>query len=407
MLAFGEALEKILRLARRSIPVKISIGDSLGSVLAQEIKAREAIPLFDSSSVDGFAVRVCDLKNASEQNQIRLPVASTISAGSGAPRSLKALQTMKIMTGAPLPRGTDAVVMKELVRVRGNEVVFTSAAKEGSNLRRRGEEFSKGESVLSKGTVITPPVVGLLATLGYEEVKVYRKPSIALVITGNEVRSPSQLLRRGQIRDSNSYAIASVLRTIGIKPALVLRVRDKREALSKAFARAIKKADVVISAGGISVGDFDFVKEVLNDLRVETVFWRVAMKPGKPNYFGTRGSKLVFGLPGNPVSALVSLEMLVLPALQKIMGLPRAAELNRPAVIETEFRRSPGRVEFVRAVASQLPDGHFSVRPVSGQGSHMVVGLAAANCLIILSEDKERIEKGESVIIRFLSWTKL
>ncbi len=388
------------------MPVKLSIGDSLGYALAQEIKAREAIPLFDSSSVDGYAVRVRDLRNASEQNQVRLPVALTIAAGSSAPRTLKPLQTMKIMTGAPLPRGTDAVVMKELVKVRGKEIIFKSAAMEGANLRKRGEEFYKGESVLSKGTVITPPVIGLMATLGYEDVKVYRKPSVALVITGNEVRSPSRRLRRGEIRDSNSFSISSILRSIGIDPALVMHVRDRKEDLSKAFARAIKKADVVISAGGVSVGDFDFVKEVLNDLRVETVFWRVAMKPGKPNYFGTRGNKLVFGLPGNPVSALVSLEVLVMPALQKIMGLPRGAVLNYLALMESEFRRSPGRVEFVRAVATRLPDGHFSVKPVSGQGSHMVGGLAAANCLIILSENKERIEKGESVTIRTLSWTK-
>ena len=388
------------------MPVKLSIGDSLGYALAQEIKAREAIPLFDSSSVDGYAVRVRDLRNASEQNQVRLPVALTIAAGSSAPRTLKPLQTMKIMTGAPLPRGTDAVVMKELVKVRGKEIIFKSAAMEGANLRKRGEEFYKGESVLSKGTVITPPVIGLMATLGYEDVKVYRKPSVALVITGNEVRSPSRRLRRGEIRDSNSFSISSILRSIGIDPALVMHVRDRKEDLSKAFARAIKKADVVISAGGVSVGDFDFVKEVLNDLRVETVFWRVAMKPGKPNYFGTRGNKLVFGLPGNPVSALVSLEVLVMPALQKMMGLPRGAVLNSLALMESEFRRSPGRVEFVRAVATRLPDGHFSVKPVSGQGSHMVGGLAAANCLIILSENKERIEKGESVTIRTLSWTK-
>jgi molybdopterin molybdotransferase len=406
VLEFEEALEIILKHARRAIPLRISPKDSLGYVLAEEIKARESIPLFDSSSVDGYAVQVRDIKTASDLNPVQLPVALTVSAGSSVPRSLKPLQTIKIMTGAPLPRKTDAVVMKEAVRVRGETIIFTSPGKEGANIRRRGEEFSQGEVVLSKGTVVTPPVIGLLATLGYGEVKVYGKPSVALVITGNEVRSPSDVLRRGQIRDSNSYSISAVLRTIGISPVLVVRVRDKKEDLSKAFARAIKKADVVVSAGGVSVGDFDFVKDVLSDLRVKTVFWRVAMKPGKPNYFGTRGSKLIFGLPGNPVSALVSLETLVVPALQKMTGLPRTSDLVQPAVIETEFRRSPGRVEFVRAVAARMPDGTYTVKPVIGQGSHMLGGLAKANCLMMLSEEKDRIEKGETVVIRFLSWMK-
>ena len=234
----------------------------------------------------------------------------------------------------------------------------------------------------------------------------YRKPTVALVISGNEIRSPSAPLRAGQIRDSNSFALSAALRTIGITPHPILFARDRRELLSHAFARALKKADVIVSAGGVSVGDFDFVKEVLNDLRFRTIFWRIAMKPGKPNYFGSRGKKLVFGLPGNPVSAMVSLETLVIPALRKMMGIPYTDSLNCEAVLETDFKKGKGRIEFVRATAALTSDGRWSVNPTSGQGSHMVGGLAQANCLIVVPHDCEHLSKGETVTVRFFSWNK-
>ncbi len=404
MLDFDEALEKILKHTKRLPAVKISVAESLGRVLAKEIKTREPIPRFDSSSVDGFAVRREDINEASKENPVRLRLQGTRQAGTSRPLSLKPGRTMKIMTGALLPKNTRAIVMKEHVAIDGGIAEFTLPAKEGENVRRKGEEFTRGEIVLSRGTIITPPVVGMLATLGYTSIKGYRVPRVALIVTGNELRTPSGTLRAGEIRDSNSYALAAALRAVGISPTLVLHVPDSREQISRAFARALKKGDVVVSAGGVSVGDFDFVKEVLNDLRVKTVFWRVAMKPGKPNYFGTRGARLVFGLPGNPVSALVSFEMLVMPALRKMMGIHSSEILNSSATLENDVRKGAGRIEFVRAIASRSSDGHLTVRPVEGQGSHMVGGLAAANCLIKFPKESELINKGEVVAIRMLSW---
>ncbi|MGA9407823.1 MAG: gephyrin-like molybdotransferase Glp [Bacteroidota bacterium] len=407
MLTFDEALEKILKHVRRLLPVKLPIGKSLGFVLAEEIRAKEPIPLFDSSSVDGFAVRVQDISGASEEHPVLLAMQSTVSAGLGRPQLLKPFHTIKIMTGALLPQKTGAVVMKEFVKAKGDAIVFTSRIKEGAGLRRRGEEFSKGEIVFPKGTVVTPPVIGMCATLGFASVKVYQKPRVALVITGNELRSLSARLRQGQIRDSNSYTLTAALKSAGISLLLILHAPDNKKQISKAFARALKKADVIISAGGISVGDFDYVKQALNDLRVKTIFWRVAMKPGKPNYFGTRGKKLVFGLPGNPVSALVSLETLVMPALRKMMGIPFSEGLVYPAVIESDLKRSGGRIEFIRAFAFRSLDGQLTVRPAIGQGSHMVGGLAQANCLIVVPKENESISKGDTVSIRFLSWNRM
>ncbi len=406
MLDFDEALEKILKHTKRLPAVKISVAESLGRVLAIEIKAREPIPRFDSSSVDGFAVRTEDIKDASKENPVRLPMQGIRQAGTSRPMSLKPGHTMKIMTGALLPRNTRAVVMKEHVAIDGGIAEFTLSAREGENVRRKGEEFKRGEIVLSRATAITPPVVGMLATMGFMSIKAYRAPRVALIVTGNELRTLSGTLRAGEIRDSNSYALAAALRAAGISPTLVLHVPDSREQISKAFARALKKGDVVVSAGGVSVGDFDFVKEVLNDLRVKTVFWRVAMKPGKPNYFGTRGARLVFGLPGNPVSALVSFEMLVMPALRKMMGIHSSEILNSSATLESDLRKGGGRIEFVRAIASRSSSGQLTVRPVEGQGSHMVGGLAAANCLIIFPKESELINKGDVVAIRMLSWNQ-
>jgi len=407
MLEFSDALEKISKHVRRLLPVKLRLGDSLGFVLAEDIRTKEPIPLFDSSSVDGYAVRLQDIHAASDEHPVQLPIQSIISAGFALPQSLQSSHTIKIMTGAVIPKRTDAVVMKEFVKTKGESIVFRSTIKEGANLRRRGEEFGKGELVFGKGTIVTPPVIGMCATLGAAFLKVYRKPIVALVITGNELRSPSSRLRRGQIRDSNSLALAAALESAGFASPLVLHARDKKEAISKAFARALKKADVVVSAGGVSVGDYDYVKQVLSYLRVKTIFWRVAMKPGKPNYFGTRGKKLVFGLPGNPVSAMVSFETLVMPALRKMMGIHFTDASSHDAVIEFDLKKSGGRTEFVRAFASRSGDGRFTVKPAAGQGSHMVGGLAGANCLIILPKDGENIVKGETVSIRFLSWNKI
>ncbi len=406
VLAFEDALEKILKHSHRLLPVRTPISHALGSVLAEEIKAREAIPLFDSSSVDGYAVRSDEIKGASDKNPVSLPLQGTVFAGATPPHPLRPSHTMKIMTGAPLPRHADAVVMREIVRDKDRSIVFKAATKRGNNLRRRGEEFSKGETVFLKGLLITPPVVGMCAALGYPSLKVYRKPRVAIVVNGNELRSPSAKLRPGQIRDSNSFAIAAALESIGIVPCLILHSRDTKEHLSRTFARALMESDVVVSAGGVSVGDSDFVKDVLSDLRVRTVFWKVAMKPGKPNYFGTRGKKIVFGLPGNPVSAMISLETLVMPALRKMMGIPYAGLSTEEALLETDFRKAPGRLEFVRAIATRTSDGRWSVRPAVGQGSHMIGGLARANCVIVVPVECEQIAKGEPVTIRFLSWNR-
>ena len=407
VLTFDSALGKILNHTKRLPVVKLRVAESLGYVLASQVKSREPVPLFTSSSVDGFAVRIEDIQRATKERPVRLTPQETISAGKVPQKSLKPGHTAKIMTGAPVPKNTSAVVMKELVTVNGGVVVFRSRAVEGENIRTRGGEFETGNLVFLPGTRITPPVLGMLVTLGISSVLVYRKPRIALVITGNELRPPSAKLRPGQIRDSNSFSLSASLQWLDIPPSMVVRARDNEKATTAAFARALSKADVIISSGGVSVGDFDFVRHALAGLGVKTLFWRVAMKPGKPNFFGAKGNKLVFGLPGNPVSALVSFEMLLKPALDKMRGIRPSAYPENTALLESDMRKSAGRVEFVRAFASRGAGGSLSVRPSRGQGSHMVGGLAEANCLIIFPKELSILEKGDTVSIRFLSWTQM
>jgi molybdopterin molybdotransferase len=312
---------------------------------------------------------------------------------------------IKIFTGARIPPNADAVIMQEYARERNGPVRFLRSVGPGENIRRRGDEFRKNDTICRKGTLITPPVIGLLSGLGYKKVVVAGKPRIALIVTGSELRSPGSRVRLGEIFDANSPAIASALRTFGIGPVFFSRTRDNKTAIRTALSRAFKVADVVISVGGVSVGAYDFVKEILAELGVKTVFWRVAMKPGKPNYFGMKGKKLVFGIPGNPVSALVSFHLLVKPALMNIMGLHDAGPVIFSARLLSTLRKKPGRMEFVRGKLTPGKDGEMTVMPEKGQDSHMLGGLASANCLVHFPEQNTMLRSGAKVAVSLLHWS--
>jgi molybdopterin molybdotransferase len=267
--------------------------------------------------------------------------------------------------------------------------------------------------------MITPPIVGLLAAFGYARVRVYRHPRVAIVATGDELLAPSQPLRPGKIRDSNSYALAAAVRGMGIATCRVYRVGDKPSDIRTRLRAALRTSDVLLTIGGVSVGDRDHVRPILNALGVQEQFWRVAIKPGKPAYFGTfarssgkcvqrgapnaRGAGLVFGLPGNPVSALVCFHQLVKPALLRMMGGRPQPSLTVSARLLSERRKPPGRLEWLRGCLSSA-DGELLVDPVSGQDSHMLGGLAKANCLIRFPQDADHLSEGTRVLVEFLSW---
>ncbi len=380
-----------------------------GCVLAQPLCTMLDLPSFDNSAVDGFGVHVADVTAASERSPIRLELTGTVRAGEDVGGdALPRGKAVKIMTGAAVPADVEAVIMREYCVEERDCVSIQRPAKPGENIRRKGEEFQIGQQVLDAGTRVTPAVVGLLATVGLTEVEVHCKPRVAVLVTGDELVKPGTALKPGQIYESNSFALAAILREIGIDDVQLLHLRDEREVITAGIRESLDGSDILITVGGVSVGDFDYVKEAMADLGVEQIFWKINMKPGKPNFVGvyrkeTGANTLVFGLPGNPVSAQVSFHHLVKPAIMKMIGVTHVERQGLLAELATDIQHKPGRREFLRGVL-ETKQGHPVVRPVSGQGSHMQGGLAKANCLIDVPADCPGFKQGEQVFVELLTW---
>ena len=406
MIDYTRALALVVSRSKAMPVESVPITRAPGRVLAGDVVAAFPVPPFNSSAADGYGVRARDLAGASEAHPVTLRLDAAVQAGDPAPARLKPLRAIRIFTGAPLPPGVDAIVMQERVQTAAGSVTFFSPVHAGDSVRRRGAEFRKGRTVLTRGTLLTPPAIGLLATLGCRRVPVHCKPCVAIVVTGNELRSPGKALPGGAIYDSNSPALAAALEALGLTPVLTLRVRDSAPKIRNAFMRALGAADVVISAGGVSVGDHDLVRDVCRSIGIRRVFWRVAIKPGKPTFFGTKGKKLFFGVPGNPVSALLSFHLLVRPALLAMMGAASARALPLTARMEARVTKKAGRAEFVRAALHADGHGELFVRPVGGQDSHMLGGLAAADCLVHFPERATELKAGERVAVTLLRWSR-
>lgn len=409
MITFDEALSAVLASAAPLPSMRIALEDALGYVLSEPVATPHDLPLFDNSAVDGFGVYVGNTADASEGSPVRLELEKTIWAGDDASGfTLTAGKAVKILTGAPVPAGVEAVTMREYCREQGDEVEFARNANPGENIRLKGEEFRAGQQVLEANTRITPAVVGMLATLGRTAVDVYRKPRVTVIVTGDELVKPGVTLRPGQIYESNSFAVVAILRELGITDVEQCHLPDDREVITKGLRTALASSDVLVTVGGVSVGDRDYVKAAFADLGVEQVFWKIKMKPGMPNYLGIykqddASKTLVFGLPGNPVSAQISFHHLVRPAILKLMGVARVEREGMLAELTIDIRHKPGRREFIRG-SLELNRGCPVVRPLSKQGSHMQGGLAMANCLIDVPADCAELKKGTQVFVELLSW---
>lgn len=407
MIEYDEAKKIIEKHSKPLESVKLPLMETLGYTLAKNIFAKYPIPIFNSSAVDGFAVNVNDLHLSSTENPVSLKVQAVIQAGDTRKHSLKKNHTFKIFTGALIPRNINAVVMKEDVEEIDGTVIFKTLPEVGTNIRKCGGEFSKGALVLSSGVIITPPVLGLLASLGHASVKVYRKPKVSVIVTGNELKKVSEPIKTGQIRDSNLPSLLAALQSLGIQAEYAMIVKDQKSEIKTAIHKTLKKSDIVITAGGVSVGDYDFVKDVCSSLEIKTVFWRVAIKPGKPLFLGTKGKKLIFGVPGNPVAALLSFYLFIKPTLLRMMGQTEKQNFIQTAVLESDLRKRAGRLEFVRGFLIKKPDGKLVVNPTKGQDSHMIGGLANANCLIHFPKGEEILLKGSYVTITQINWSLL
>ncbi|MHB9022995.1 MAG: molybdopterin molybdotransferase MoeA [Armatimonadota bacterium] len=403
MISFEDALSIVLEHVKPLPMLRKMLSRAAGYVLAEPVTVTSSIPAFDNSAMDGFGVRAADVTDP----PVRLRLIGTVRAGDAGAVVLLPGTAVRILTGAPIPKGVDAVVMKEYCEIEGDDVLLTRSARPGENIRRAGEEFRPGDTALPAGLRVSPPVIGLLATLGQRSCRVHRRPGVALLVTGDELEQPGTPLLPGHIYDANTPALTAALAEAGVHRPFLLHTVDEPTVLREQMRRALATSDVVLTAGGVSVGDYDFVKDVCAELGVSMKFWQVAMKPAKPVYFGVlddeKRRRYVFGLPGNPVSALVSFHLLVRPALNKLMGLRQVAPLLLTATLTSRLRKKAGRVEFVRGVASSR-DGRLQVEPTTGQDSHMLGGLSLANCLIHFPTELETLEEGMEITIEMLNW---
>ena len=351
--------------------------------------------------MDGFAVQASDIVSATTERPVRLRILEDVPAGKVAAGSVAAGTTMRIMTGAPIPPGADTVVQVELTRLEGSEVLVLKALRPGTNVRLAGEDMKDGATVLRRGTLLRPGEVGVCAAAGHAVVSVYRRARVAILTTGTELVDVSVVPGAGQIRDANAHSLRAQVGAIAAEPLVFPRVADTREAVRAAVMQALEQADVVLTNGGVSVGDYDFVKEVLEDLGAQLVFWRVKQKPGKPMAFWTLGSKYVVGLPGNPVSCMVCTEEYVRPMVRRMMGFPLLYRPVRSAVLDETYAKGAdaGRTHFVR-VRLHEQDGALHAVLTGPQGSGILTSMAEAEALAIIPEDVSTLEAGSLVEVQ-------
>ncbi|MEH8253982.1 molybdopterin molybdotransferase MoeA [Aeromonas veronii] len=371
---------------------QLPLPEALGRVLASDIASPLAVPPFDNSAMDGYAVRLSDLTAGTP-----LIMAGKAFAGQPYQGEWPAGHCVRIMTGAPVPAGTDAVVMQEETQADGGRITFLAQPEPGQNIRRAGSDIGKGACVLPVGTRLTPREMPLLASLGVATVPVRRPLKVAIFSTGDELKPVGTPLAHGDIYDSNRYGVRAMLARLGCDCLDLGIIPDDPAQLRAAFIRADKEADVLITTGGVSVGEADFTKQLLDELG-EIGFWKLAIKPGKPFAFGRLPHAWFFGLPGNPVSAMVTFDQLVQPALAKLAGQHFERPLQLQAIAAEPLKKSPGRLDFQRGILSQGPNG-LEVRSTGSQDSAVFSSLSRANCYIVLERERGRVAAGETVTV--------
>ena len=399
-----EALRKINTELRLLPTERLPLSAALGRVLHERIIARESIPPFDNSGMDGFAVRMADITVV----PARLRLDGDIPAGKNAQSGIKPGSCMRIMTGAKVPPGTEAVVPVEwTTEIEPGLVSINRFPKKGAYIRRAGQDVKEGTSVISKGTQITPPVVGMIAAAGYREIKVGCTPHVAVIVTGDELHLEAEgPLPPAKIRDANGPGLVAQILDAGGLVTGPLVARDNPDSLIQAIETG-KGADVLVISGGVSVGTHDLVKDILAKMGFRQSFWRVRQRPGGPMLFGRLGSQLVFGLPGNPVSAAVCFLQYVRPALLTLMGAAQANPASLCAKLEFPVQKPAGLYHFVRGRAIRQEDGQLLVQTTGPQASNLYSSLQHANCLIHLPEDCADPTGGEEVKITRLPWATI
>lgn len=379
-------------------PVEVALSDALDRVLADDVVSPLDLPGFDNSAMDGYAVLVADVATAGPQSPARLPVVADIPAGTARQTGLVAGQAARIMTGAPVPDGAEAIVPVEASDARVDTVQLFAPAQPGQHVRRAATDVRAGELVMPAGTVLGPAQLALLAAVGQGRVSVHRQPRVVVLSTGSELVQPGQVPGFGMVVDSNGIMLTTAARDAGADARGVGLVRDEADSLLQILNDQLADADLVVSTGGVSAGAYDTVKEVLSALGT-VWFGKVAMQPGMPQGFGTVGPAAtpIFTLPGNPVSAFVSFEMFVRPAIRTLAGHSELHRRSETATALESWKAPAGKVQLARGALSSDQNGRRVVRLAGAQGSHVLGGLAQANCLVVVPADVTRIEEGDQV----------
>lgn len=385
--------QKLIRENIKSIEsVKVSIASAAGLILAEDVYSLTDVPPFNQSSMDGYALNYEGWK----QNNT-LKIEGLAQAGLAEKNPLPANNTCRIFTGAAVPPGADTVVMQEKVEIQdGQLLIKDEGLTAGQNVRIQGSEAQKGELALEKGSLLNAPAIGFLAGLGIHELMVYPKPKISIILTGNELQQPGLPLEYGQVYESNSYALKAAIREMGILNVDIFSAEDDLSILSEILEIALNQSDMVLLTGGVSVGDFDFVTRAAELNGIEQIFHKIKQKPGKPIYFGKKGNKYIFGLPGNPASVLTCFYEYVYPAIGLLSNHQKDLKVIK-AVLETGLKKTPGLTHFLKAHF----DGKY-VRDLKAQESFRLSSFAKANCLIKLDENRIEYKAGEEVEIHLL-----
>lgn len=403
MLTYQEALQLVLARVSRLGAIRAPLQEALGRVTAEDLLALEPVPPFTNSAMDGFALRAQDLAGASAADPVRLRVLGEIAAGQAGSRALEPGTAFRIMTGAPVPPGADTIVPLEDVTTGPGWVALARPLRQGSNVRLAGEDLPGGGLVIPALTPLRPAELGVLATIGCVEVPVFPPARVAVLTTGNELVDAGEVPGPGRIRDANIHSLCAQIRAAGAIPVPFPRVPDQREAVAATLRQALASADVVLTNGGVSVGDFDHIKEVLEALGAELVFWRVAQKPGGPLGLWLFDGKPIFGIPGNPVAAMLMFEAYVRPALRRMMGFGKLHRPEHLGVLDAAWRKSgpDGRLHFLRVVA-RVEGAQWHAALTGPQGSGVLSSMMRANALVLIPEATLAIPAGGEVRIQLL-----
>lgn len=402
MISVEQAQDRMLTGVQSLANERVELSQSYGRVLSEDVYATMDMPRFDNSSMDGYAVVAADLAAASAENPIKLAIDGVNPAGRSRGLRLERGHARKIMTGAPIPEGADAVIPVEQVREADNAIWISAPELADRYIRSRGQDVAGGTLLLSRGHYLTPALIGMLASQGHAQVSVTRQPRIAILATGDELVEPGQTLGDGQILNSNSYALAAAVQAAGGIPWRMAIVADREEAVASALHDAASKADLIISSGGVSVGDYDFVKQVVERMG-HLDFWRVDMKPGKPVAFGTLQGKPFLGLPGNPVSSLVTFELFARPLIHALLGNLHGSRLTVPLPLAVAFTEISDRRHYVRVRIAADADENLMAWPTGAQDSHRQSSWLSASGLMIVPPNQGPLPEGSVWPVMLLS----